>query len=116
MKISNFNDVQKAIVGLEKRIKVLEGKKQLTEVVQNKAWFRPGGSTEKIIQLIREDFFNTTRSIAEIVVELKTKDYHLKASDLTMALRSIVRHGYLKKTKIHSSGKASKYWLYIKVK
>jgi len=99
----------------EKRITTLEGKKQVKIEGKSKRWYKPGSTIEKIVLLIEEGFFNVPRAMKEIMSELKTKDYHLKASDLTLPLRKIVHKGLLKKTKRKADGSPSKVWLFVKV-
>jgi hypothetical protein len=98
----------------EKRLTALEGKKADRATPRTNAWYKPGSTIEKIISLTEEGFFNTPRTISEIISELKTKDYHLKAPDLTLPLRKIVRKELLKRTKRNADGSPSKHWLYIK--
>jgi hypothetical protein len=98
----------------EKRITALEGKKAVRATQKMREWYKPGSTIEKVISLINEGFFNTPRAISEIMSELKTKDYHLKASDLTLPLRKIVHKEFLKRTKRSADGSLSKKWLYIK--
>jgi len=77
-------------------------------------WYKTGCTTEKIVCLIDEGFFDKARSLIEIVDELKSKDYHFKSSDLTLPMRRIVRKKFLNKTKVLSNDKKSKNWMYIK--
>ena len=98
----------------EKRITLLEGKKIQKIEERKKSWYKPSSTIEKIICLINEGFFNKPKSIGDIVTELKNRDYHLKASDLTLPLRKIVRKGLLKRTKELSDGSKAKKWHYIK--
>jgi uncharacterized protein (UPF0335 family) len=99
----------------EKRLAALEGKKFAKTKEKAKTWYKQGSTIEKIILLIEEGFFNIPHTIKEIIAELKTKDYHMKASDLTLPLRKIVRKGLLKKIKRNADGSPSKNWLYMKV-
>lgn len=69
---------------------------------------------DKIFELISEGFFDTNRTISDIVAKLKTHDYHLKASDLTLPLRKIVRNNILKKTKNLLDGMTSNHWTYVR--
>lgn len=69
---------------------------------------------DKISELISEGFFDTNRTISDMVAELKTHDYHLKPSDLTLPLRKIVRNNILKKTKDLPDGMTSKHWTYVR--
>lgn len=77
-------------------------------------WYKKGSTIEKIIYLIKEGFFDKNRTINDIVNQLKTKDFHLKQSDLTLPLRKIVRKELLKRTKDLPDGAKSKQWTYIK--
>jgi len=106
----------KIIENHEKRICALEGKKEIKRTSGVKTWYRSGSTSEKLVQLIKEEFFDITRNIKEIISELKTKDYHLKAPDLTLPLRKIVRRGLLKRTKKRTDGSTSKIWLYVAVR
>jgi len=107
--------IMKMLNDHEQRIAKLEGRKIEPKKEVRKEWYRSGSTIEKIIFLINGGFFNKTHSISEIIQELKSKDYHLKATDLTLPLRKIVRKGLLKKTDIFHDGSKSKKWLYIKV-
>jgi hypothetical protein len=98
----------------EKRILALEGKRTLKPTSKNEKWYNPGSTIEKVVLLIEDGFFNIPRSMGDIVSELKTKDYHMESSDLTLPLRKIVRKGLLRKTKTRSDGSPSKNWLYVK--
>ena len=68
---------------------------------------------ELIIGLIDDGFFKSNRTMAEIIKELETRDYHLKSSQLTSTLRNIVRNKHLKKTKNLPTDKESKRWTYV---
>jgi hypothetical protein len=115
MKITDFGDVRKVLEDFEKRILRLEGKKAPKQAaVKREAWYKPGSTVDKIIQLIGTGFFNKHRTIADLVTEFKTRDYHLKPSDLTLPLRKIVRKALLNKTKTNSDGTRSSKWLYVK--
>ncbi len=98
----------------EKRISILEGKKTkatpLTDV-----GFKPGSTADKIMSLIGEGFFDQPRTIGEMISEFKAKDYHFKASDLTLPLRKLVHGGLLKRSKINADGSPSANWLFVKV-
>lgn len=78
-------------------------------------WYKKGSTTEKIIALIDEKFFEQNRTVGDIIEKLKSKDYHFKSSELTMSLRIIVRKELLKKTKDLSDGTKSKQWTYVRV-
>lgn len=108
-------EIKKILENHEKRIRALEGKKEIKTVQKVRTWYKSGSTIEKIVLLIEEGFFSTPRTIAQIISEFKTKDYHLRASDLTLPLRKIVRKDLLKKTKKNADGSASKNWLYVKV-
>lgn len=108
-------EIKKILENHEKRITALEGRKTSKPDTKTKNWYKPGSTIEKIISLIEDGFFNTPRTISEIISELKTKDYHLKASDLTLPLRKIVRKGLLVRTKRNADGSLPKNWLYAKV-
>lgn len=99
----------------EQRIRALEGNKEIKLREKTKSWFKPGSTIEKIVLLIEGGFFKIPNGISEIIAELKTKDYHLKAADLTLPLRKIVRKGLLERTKKRADGSTSKIWLYVKV-
>ena len=79
-----------------------------------KTWYRKGSTIEKIIKLADEGFFDSNRTLMDIIEGLKAKDYHLKQSDLTLPLRKIVRKGLLNKTKDLEDGEKSRQWTYIK--
>jgi hypothetical protein len=111
-----LNKIIKLLKDHEKRITALEGKKAVRAAPKIKTWYKAGSTSEKIISLIEEGFFNTPHTINEIISELEIKDYHLKASDLTLPLRNVVRRVLLKRTKRNEDGSASKNWLYVKVK
>ncbi|HEX7320329.1 MAG TPA: hypothetical protein VF399_08230 [bacterium] len=110
-----MSKIIKILKNHEKRITALEGKKAVKVISKTNTWYKHGSTIEKIKSLIDEGFFNAPQTISEIISELKTKDYHLKASDLTLPLRKIVRKGLLKKIKRNVNGSPSKKWLYIKV-
>lgn len=105
-------EIKKILGNHEKRISALEGRKTVKTDNTVKTWYKKGSTIEKIILLIEEGFFSESRSISNIISELKTKDYHLKASDLTLPLRKIVRKGLLTRTKRNDDGSPSKNWLY----
>jgi len=99
----------------EKRIAALEGRTLAKATTKIKAWYKSGSTTEKVVSLVEDRFFSDSRSMSEIITELKSRDYHLKPSDLTMSLRAIVRKGILKRTKRKVDGSPSKNWLYAKI-
>jgi len=113
-KKNEISKILKVLQDHEKRIAMLEGKKTDMKGSKTKPWYKPGSTTAKVISLLQNGFFNKPRSINNITSEFKTKDYHLKASDLTLPLRKTVRKGLLKRTKINADGSPSKRWLYVK--
>ena len=110
-----LSKIFKILENHEQRISALEGKKETNLKSKAKMWYKPGSTIKKIVLLIENGFFNAPHSIGEIISELKTKDYHLKAPDLTLPLRKIVRKGLLARTKKRADGSTSKSWLYVKV-
>jgi len=110
--MKDIKNLFKILQNHERRLAILEGSGKIVE--KKNSWYKPGSTIDKIIKLISEGFFKDLKSIKEIISELKEKDFHLKASDLTLPLRKIVREGLLKKTKQLPSGKISKKWLYKK--
>ncbi|MBI2657144.1 hypothetical protein HYX08_00445 [Candidatus Woesearchaeota archaeon] len=72
------------------------------------------GTVEKILSLGTYEFFKEPKTIKEIIEKLAEKDFHFRASDLTLPLRKIVRSGKLKKTKDFANGQKSKIWMYVK--
>lgn len=114
----NEQEINVRFEAIEKRLDILEGKKKIVQAGQtddkDKTGYRKGSTIDKIIILVNEGFFNKPKTITEIIVELKSKDYHLKASDLTLPLRRIVRKNILERTKKYSDGSESKNWMYIK--
>jgi hypothetical protein len=114
VKISILDDDGNSYEGevqLKKNSKIIG--KQASKTTQ-KGTIKSGSTSEKIVELIDENFFNTNKTITEIVNELKTKDYHFSSSDLTMPLRSLVRNGKLKKTKELPDNTKSKLWTYVR--
>jgi len=109
-----LNKILRILENHEQRIRSLEGKKETKPMGKAKPWYKPGSTIEKIVLLIGGGFFNIPHGISEIISELKTKDYHLEAADLTLPLRKIVRKGLLERTKKRSDGSTSKIWLYVK--
>ena len=79
-----------------------------------KSLIKEGSTSDKISELISEGFFDTNRTISDIVAELKTHDYHFKSPDLTLPLRTLVRSKMLKKTKDLPDGVKSKHWTYVR--
>lgn|SRR3989344_5166765 len=96
----------------EHRITILENKKK--NVNKKESWYKSGSTIDKLAKLIPEGFFNNPKSLKEIIYKLKERDFHLKASDLTLPLRKMVRKGLLKKTKQLPNDTVSKIWLYKK--
>jgi len=82
--------------------------------IQKKSLIREGSTSDKISKLILEGFFDSNRTISDIVAELKTHDYHFKSTDLTLPLRTLVRSKMLKKTKELSDKTTSTHWTYVK--
>ena len=78
-----------------------------------KKWYRPNSTTEKIIFLINEGFFDKPQNLNKIIQQLKKKDIHLKTTELTDPLRRIVRKGLLEKTKDLQDGVNEKGWHYF---
>jgi len=114
-KQNDLKIILKTLQKFEERISSLEGKKVNIPKEKTKSWYKTGITIEKVISLLGEKYFDKTKSIGEIAAELKTKDFHLSASDLTLPLRKIVRKGILKKTKTRTDGSVSNKWLYKKV-
>lgn len=110
-------EIIKRFEAVEKRLDILEGKSKNAPKKQkdkDKHWYKKGSTMHKILVLMEEGFFDNPKTISEIIVELKSKDYHLKAPDLTLPLRRIVRKNMLARTKKNSDGSESKNWMYIK--
>lgn len=111
------SEIKNRFEAIEKRLDVLEGKKALRTKEQKDKdvnWYKKGSTIHKIIILLDDGFFDKPKTISEIVEELKSKDYHLKASDLTFPLRRIVRKNLLTRTKKNSDGSENKNWMYVK--
>lgn len=98
----------------ENRLSILEGARSVPNQPGHKKWYRTGSTVEKIIKLLDSGFFNQPRTIADIISELRTKDFHFEAADLTLPLRNIVRKGLLNKTKKKTDGTVSSKWMYAK--
>jgi len=111
-------EVRKRFEAIEKRLNILEKKtKKVLDIKQKEKGglrYKKGSTIHKILTLKEEGFFDNPKTISEIVAELKSKDYHLKAPDLTLPLRRIVRKSILIRTKKNSDGSESKNWMYIK--
>jgi len=108
-------EINKILQNHEQRISDLERRGVSKKIFRIENWYRPGSTIEKIIALIKEGFFNDPKGLKEIISRLKERDFHLKASDLTLPLRKIVRKRLLEKTKKLPDGSVSKKWLYKKV-
>ena len=108
------SEIKKILNDHEKRILALEKKGTPKIALKTKNWYRSGSTIDKIMILIEEGFFDKPKNLKEIISKFKTKDYHLKASDLTLPLRKIVRKGLLSKAKTLPDGNISKIWLYVK--
>jgi len=111
---AEFKKVFKILADHERRIALIEGKGAVKTKMKTRTWYRAGSTTEKIMMLLSAGFFNEPKSISEIIEKLKTKDFYLKPSDLTLPLRKIVRKGLLSRTKQRADGSKSKRWLYTK--
>lgn len=107
-------EIKRILEDHENRLTILEGNKvprpKSSKEEKITHGYRKGSTTEKILSL--GDFFNQPRTIKEILDKLKEKDYHFKASDITLPLRNIVRNGSLKKTKTLHDGTRLKKWAY----
>ncbi|MDH3764575.1 MAG: hypothetical protein OER82_02040 [Nitrosopumilus sp.] len=88
--------------------------KIVSKPAQKKGIIRVGSTSDKISELISEEFFDVNRTISDIVTELKTHDYHFKSPALTLPLRTLVRNKMLKKTKDLPDGVKSKHWTYVR--
>jgi hypothetical protein len=113
--MSDLGKIIKILQDHEKRITAIEKKNAPQITLRANSWYKSGSTIEKIVILIREGFFNQPKGLKETISELETRDYRLKASDLTLPLRKVVRKGLLRKTKKRSDGTISKKWLYVKV-
>jgi len=113
MQIKNLKEITKILQDHELRLFRLEGKKKVSK--QKESWYKPGSTVDKLVKLISEGFFNKPKSIKEIISKLKERDFHLKASDLTLPLRKVVKNNLLEKTKQIGNGDVSKKWLYKKI-
>ena len=113
--MKNQKEINKILQDHEQRISALENKGISKKVLGTESWYKPGSTIGKIVALIKEGFFKDPKGLKEIISRLKEKDYHLKASDLTLPLRKMVRKGLLRKTKQLPGGVVSKKWLYVKV-
>ncbi|MFA4998597.1 MAG: hypothetical protein WC514_01105 [Candidatus Paceibacterota bacterium] len=112
--MENQKEINKILQNHEQRISALENKGVFKKALGVESWYRPGSTIDKIIALIKEGFLKDPKSLKEIILRLEEKDYHLKASDLTLPLRKMVRKGLLRKTKQLPGGVVSRKWLYVK--
>jgi len=110
----NQKEINKILKNHEQRILFLEKGNASKKTLKTESWYKPESTIGKIIGLINEGFFINPKGLKEIIDRLKEKDFHLKASDLTLPLRKIVRKKLLEKTKKLPNGKMSKTWLYKK--
>jgi len=112
----NKEEINKRFEIIEKRLDIIEGKpiKSSNPKKESKEWYKIGSTIHKILILNEASFFNNPKTISEMIKEFKSKDYHLKASDLTLPLRKIVRKDILRKTKNKGNDAESKNWMYIK--
>ena len=113
--MKSLKELNKIVQDHERRLATLEGTRKTSPTKKTASWYKSGSTIAKVVNLISERFFNKPQTIGDIVSELKAKDFHLKASDLTLPLRKIVRKGLLRKTKKYADGTISKKWLYVKV-
>ena len=116
IKMVTDGEIRKILENHERRINILEGKESTPKsktVKSDKSseWYRKGSTTEKILSL--GNFFNQPKTVKDILDKLKEKDYHFKASDITLPLRNCVRKGALKKTKTLHDGTKIKRWAYV---
>ena len=115
IKISVVDDDENLYEGefeLEKNQKSTS--KQTVIKSEKKISIKRGSTSDKISSLMDEGFFDTNRTISDIVNELKSHDYHFKSTDLTLPLRTLVRNNMLKKTKELPDKTLSKHWMYVK--
>jgi hypothetical protein len=114
----NEQEINSRFEVIEKRLDILESKKNIIQTEQaegkDKKGYKKGSTIDRIITLVNEGVFDKPKKITEIIAELKLKDYHLKASDLTLPLRRIVRKNILERTKKYPDNSESKKWMYIK--
>ena len=111
--MKDLKEINKILHDHERRLIELENKKKTVD--KKASWYKPGSTIDKLVKLISEGFFNSPKSIKEIISGLKERDFRLNASDLTLPLRRVVRKGLLKKTKQLPGGAVSKKWLYKKI-
>jgi len=110
----DLNEVLRTLKDHETRLSKLEGTKPTITKEENKTQYNINSTRGKIMFLIEEGFFNSGRSIKDIIFELKTKDYHMKSPDLTLPLRKMIHEGILTRKKTTSENLQSKNWLYKK--
>ena len=113
IKISILDDNGDSYVGEIELNKNKIVKKSIT-TPPKKRKIRKDTTGDKISQLISDGYFDTNRTISDIVEGLKTYDYHFKSTSLTSPLRVLVRKKALKKTKNLSDGSKSARWTYVK--
>ena len=111
--MKDLKEINKILQDHEHRLTMLENKKKIVD--KKGSWYKSGSTVDKLVKLISEGFFNNPKNLKQIIAKLEEKDFHLKASDLTLPLRKVVRKGLLRKTKQLPGGTVSKKWLYIKV-
>ena len=115
-KMATEKQIRKILNDHERRITILESKEPASTYKKIKSKkltneYRKGSTAEKILSL--GNFFNQPKTVKEILDKLKEKDYHFKASDITLPLRNIVRNDSLKKTKTLNDGTKLKKWVYV---
>jgi len=108
-----IKDIIRRLDDHEDRLSALEEAKLVIGQQKKSSSFKSGSTAAKILDLIQQGYFKLPKSISDIILELKTKDYHLKPSDLTAPLRRIVRKGFLKKSKNMPDGNKSSKWMYM---
>lgn len=115
IKISIINDKGETFEG-EMELNKLSKSRKSTDMPPKprKNWYEVGSTIHKIVKLVEEGFFNTNRSLSDIIEKFQTMDYTFKGPDLTLPLRKVVRQGLLIRTKDLSGGKKSKNWTWIK--
>lgn len=73
---------------------------------------RAGSIANLILTLKARSFFRQPKLMRELIEELKSMDYHFKASNLTDPLRRLVRNGALRKVKGDKVGRNTRKWAY----
>lgn len=106
-----FEKNEKRIAGLEAKLygTTKDVKNVPSTRVGGKTWYKADGTPAKLVGLVEEKFFDSPKTLNEVVVQFEAKDYHFKLSDLTLPVRQLVRHGLLRREK------KGKQWAYIKV-